>query len=628
MSRFTLKNYWFESQLFTKRVVVAVFFIGLLLLILISRLFYLQIIQHKTYTTLSDENQLNLIPIEPNRGLIYDRNGVLLADNVPTFSLDVVPERITHFKQSLASLQKIIAITPEDLKQYQRIRKQQRSNEGIPLKLNLTEQEVAHFYVNQYQFPGFHITGRLMRHYPLGDTMVSALGYVSRINEEELSKVDAASYAATNYIGKIGIEKSYETLLHGQVGYQQVETDANGHVVRTLKRIPPVAGANLHLSLDSHLQKAAEEALGKDQGAVVAIEPTTGQVLAFVSNPRYDPNIFVRGVTTTEYKELQSDPERPLYNRPLRGLYPPGSTVKPFLALQLLEENIVSPETTMFDPGWFKLNNSTHIYNDWKRSGHGTVNLHKAIVESCDVYFYTMSMKMGIGRLHDIQNQFGLGQLTGLDVGEELAGVAPSPSWKRKTLKQAWYPGDTVNASIGQGYTLFTPLQVAAGIAAIANHGIRYQPRFIEKWQQSDGTWITPPLIPLPPVVLQDESTWDKVIAAMQDVVESPAGTAHYSFGLKLAYSAAGKTGTAQVFRPKSYGFEDSPAIPKKYRSHSWFISFAPVEKPKIAVAVIVENHPHQANSVARKVLDYYLLPDHGKSKESAGSEEDYGPSD
>lgn len=620
MSRFTLKNYWAEAHLFTKRAFVALFFVAALLALLVTRLVYLQVIQHKTYTTLSDQNQLTLIPLDPNRGLIYDRNGVLLADNVPTFSLDVIPERARNIKAELGSLQTIVNITPEDLKQFHKALRQQRSTDGIPLKLDLTEEELARFYLNQYQFPGFHVTGRLMRHYPLGDTMVSALGYVSRINEEELSRADPGNYAASNYIGKIGLEKSYENLLHGQVGAQQVETDANGHVVRVLKRTPPTAGANIYLSLDSGLQKAAEDALGEDQGAVVAIEPATGQVLAFVSNPRYDPNLFVRGITAPEFKTLQTSPEKPLYNRPLRGLYPPGSTVKPILGTQILDANIASPSTTVFDPGWFKLPNNTRLFKDWnwKRGGHGTVDLHKAIVESCDVYFYTMGLRMGIDRLHDIESRFGLGSVTGLDVGEELAGVAPSPEWKKKALGQMWYSGDTVNAGIGQGYTLATPLQMASAVATIANRGVRYQPRFLAKWQQPNGTFVEPPPVPSTAVVLKDETTWNRIINAMHDVVDDPHGTAHSSVGIKLAYSAAGKTGTAQVFRPKSYGDDDSPSIPKKYRSHSWFVSFAPVEKPAIALAVLVENRPHQATVVTRKVLDYYLLPDHGQTAEPA----------
>jgi penicillin-binding protein 2 len=628
MSRLKFKNYWIEGYLFSRRILVVAFFVGILLFALIARLVYLQIIQHKTYTTLSNENQLTLIPIDPNRGLIYDKHGVLLADNVPTFSLDIVPERVPHVQQMLRALQKIIHITPEDIKQFEKALKQKRPIDGVPLKLNLTEEEVARFYLVQYEFPGVHITGRLMRYYPLGDAFVSALGYVSRISEDDLTQLDATNYAASSYVGKIGIEKHYENLLHGHVGYQQIETNANGHTVRILKYLPPAAGVNLYLSLDSGLQKATEDALGDEQGAVVAIEPATGQVLAFVGNPRYDPNIFVRGVTTKEFRSLRMDVKKPLYNRPLRGLYAPGSTVKPMVALQLLNEDVVSTDTTISDPGWFKLPNNPHIFNDWRKSGHGVVNLRRAITESCDVYFYTMGLRLGIDRLHDIESRFGLGSLTGLDADEELAGVAPSPAWKEKALKQAWYPGDTVNASIGQGYTLVTPLQMAVATAVIANHGIRYKPRFVQKWQRSDGMLIEPKPIELPPVLLQGTHDWSVVIADMRASVDSPSGTAHRTIA-NSNYTVAGKTGTAQVFRPKQYGDEDSPSIPKKYRSHSWFISFAPADKPRIALAVIVENHPHQAQIVARKILDYYLLPGHGKSeRKNEVSSESLGPSD
>lgn len=631
MSRFTLKNHWFETHLFSKRIWAALACVGLLLILLIGHLVYLQLIQHKIYSTLSNENQLMLIPLDPNRGLIYDRKGMLLAENIPTFSLDVVPERIRHFQAVIPALQQILSITPEEIKQFKKIFKKQRNSDGVPLKLNLSEEEVARFYLHQYQFPGFHIAGRLMRHYPFGESMVSALGYVSRINEDEFSRIDGGSYAASNYIGKIGLEKYYENMLHGQVGYQQVEMNANGHIVRTLKRTHPVSGANIYLSLDSGLQKAAEEALGEDQGAVVAIEPSTGQILAFVSNPRYDPNMFVRGVKTAEFDALKTNPERPLYNRPLRGLYASGSIIKPVLALQLLNENIVSPDTTIFDTGTFKLPNTTHIFKDWnwRTGGHGSVDIYKAIVESCDVYFYTMAQRMGIRRLHDIEDRFGLGRPTGIDVGEEVAGVAPSPAWKKKAMKQAWYPGDTINAGIGQGYTLVTPLQMAAAAATIANRGVRYQPRFLYKWQQADGKWVAPPPVSLPPVVLKNAEIWDTVIDAMQDVVEAPRGTAH-AMGKKIGYTVAAKTGTAQVFRPAFYGDVDKASIPKKYRSHAWLMSFAPVEKPAIAMAVLVENHPHQATVVTRKVLDYYLLPDHGKAAVDAEGQvsEESGPSD
>ncbi len=610
MVNLQLKNYSAEAQLFTRRVFFAIFLVVALLCALIGRLVYLQINQHELYTTLSNENQMNLIPVDPNRGLIYDRNGVLLAENVPVYSLDVIPAQVPHFEAALKEVEKIINITPEDLLQFRRALKQRRSSEGVSLKLNLTEDEVARFYLDQYRFPGFGITGRLMRYYPQGDTMVSAIGYVARINEQELASVDSTNYAASNYVGKLGIEKFYEPQLHGKVGYQQVETDANGQVVRTLKNIAPIPGDNLYLSIDSGLQKAAEAALGDDQGAIVAIKPSTGEVLAFVSNPRYDPNLFVKGITPQDYKNLQQDPERPLYNRALRGLYPSGSIMKPFLATQYLDLNIVNLAFTIHDPGWFSIPGVSHVFKDWKKGGHGIVNMYKAIVQSCDTYFYTVAAKAGINRMNDIQYRFGLGKPTGLDVDEELGGVVPSPAWKRATMGQGWYEGDTVNAGIGQGFTLVTPLQMAEAMASLANRGIRYKPHFALKWQKPDGTIVPAAPEPAPQVKLQNPWVWDFVLNAMKGVVD--AGTARSVH--TEAYTVGGKTGTAEVFRPKSYGDKDSPSIPKKYRAHAWFIGFAPVEKPQIAIAVLVENHPHYAPVVAKKVLDYYLLPDHGQA--------------
>ncbi|MFT3741219.1 MAG: penicillin-binding protein 2 [Gammaproteobacteria bacterium] len=605
-----LKNYLAESHVFTKRVWLAFCVVLILLVVLIGRLVYLQIFQHDVYTTLSNQNQLNLIPIDPNRGLIYDRNGVLLAENVPVFSLDVIPDQVPHFEATLKQLEQIIDISPDDLQQFRKLLRQRRSAEGVPLKMNLREDEVATFYLNQYRFPGFGVTGRLLRFYPQGDTMVSALGYVGRINEQELAQVDPVNYAATDYIGKLGVEKYYESVLHGKVGYQQVETDANGQVVRVLNQIPPVAGKNLYLSLDSKLQKVAEDALGEDQGSVVVIKPATGEVLAFVSNPRYEPNVFVKGIPASDYKALQQDPQRPLYNRALRGLYPSGSIMKPFLALEYLDSGVVKTTDKIHDPGWFALPGQSHVYKDWRKGGHGVVDMHKAIVQSCDTYFYTMAVRAGIGRMNTIQYAFGMGKPTGLDVSDELGGVVPSPAWKRKALGQGWYTGDTVNAGIGQGFTMVTPLQMAHAVATLSERGMGFKPHFLLKWQNGDGKFDFYKPVPVP-VTLHDPGIWDFVINAMHGVTSEAGGTAR-AIGA-ASYTIGGKTGTAQVYRPKAYGDDDNDAIPKKYRSHAWFIAFAPINSPQIALAVIVENHPHQGPVVARKVLDYYLLPNHGQ---------------
>ncbi len=612
MVHLRIKNYFAEAQIFNRRVYFAMFMVLVLLGLLIGRLYYLQVMQRQLYTTLSIQNQMSLIPIDPNRGLIYDRNGVLLASNVPVYSLDVVPDRAKDFKNSLEEVKKIIDISPEDLRQYQKGLRQKRSFEGVTLKLNLTEDEVARFYLDQYRFPGFGITARMMRYYPQGDAMVSVLGYVGRINEQEAAQVDSANYAATNYIGKLGIEKFYENELHGTVGYQQVETDANGRVVRILKYIPPISGKSIYLSIDSKLQKAAEEALGDEQGAVVAIDPKNGQVLAFVSNPRYDPNMFVKGVSVADYKALQQDPARPLYNRALRGLYPSGSTIKPFLAIEGLDSGVIDTKFKIRDNGYFYLPGVNRPWKDWnwEHGGHGIVDVHKAIVQSCDTFFNTLAYKMGITRLNDIVYRFGLGHPTGLDVKEELGGVVPSPAWKRAALGQGWYGGDTINAGTGQGYTLVTPLQMAFLSSVMANRGIRHQPRFLMKWQNPDGSMEAVAPVFKSPVILKSSQPWDVVITAMKDVASAPGGTAR-SLAAGTPYTIAAKTGTAQVFRPKSYGDKDSDAIPKKYRSHSWLIAFAPVESPKIAVAALVENLPHAAVQVAKKVMDYYLLPDY-----------------
>ncbi|MDF3054573.1 MAG: mrdA, partial [Gammaproteobacteria bacterium] len=475
--------------------------------------------------------------------------------------------------------------------------------------------------LNQYKYPGFKITGRLMRYYPYGESVVSVLGYVARISEAEQARIDPVNYAASKYIGKLGVEKFYEDALHGTVGYQQVETDVSGRIVRILKYTPPVSGKNLYLSIDLGLQKAAEAALADTEGSVIAINPKTGEVLAFASNPRYDPNPFVAGISQKEYAILRDDPRRPLYNRALRGVYPPGSTVKPFYGLQVLESGVARPQDTIYDNGFFYLPGSSHVFKDWNwhKGGHGTVNLRKAIVESCDVYFYNMSLRMKITGMASIMHRFGFGYKTGLDVHEELAGVMPNPLWKRGARGEGWYPGDTVNTSIGQGYMLVTPLQLASGVATIANRGIGYHPRFAMAWEK-DGQIEKLPPVPSPPIKLKNDDIWNLIISAMQGVTQDPGGTAR-RMSVNSPYTIGAKTGTAQVFRPKSYGDKDGAHIPTKYRSHSWLIAFAPVEDPQIALVALAEHSPGQAVTVAKQVLDYYLLPDHGVKVDPAVSE-------
>lgn len=624
MSRSTIRNYLAESHLFNRRAIMAACAVVLLVALLILRLAQLQILDHQVYTTLSEENQLTLIPIDPYRGLIYDRNGVILAESKPVYSLDIIPDHVKNFKTTLQSLRKIIDISDNDVELYHKVQKQHRPFEPVPLKLKLTEDEIAKFYLDQYKFPGVAVTARMLRYYPLGDSMVTAVGYVSRINEQETKKVDSTNYSATNYIGKTGVEKYYEDVLHGIVGYQQVETDASGRVVRVVKRIPPISGDNIYLTLDSKLQLIAEQALGDDEGAVVVIQPKTGQVLALVSNPRYDPNLFVKGISTKDYKVLQDAPSRPLYNRAIRGLYPSGSTIKPFYALQALDTKTIDTKFKIFDSGLFFLPGSVHVYKDWvypkTKHGHGQVDLHKAIVQSCDVFFFTVGLKLGITRLDDILNRFGFGQKTGIDIEEELGGVLPSPDWKRKARGESWYTGDTVNMSIGQGYLLVTPLQLAKGVSTIANRGNVFEPRLLLKRIQADGTVINQKPVPGKTIALNDANTWNTIIDGMRGVVAEDHGTAYKFRDPPPPYTAAAKTGTAQTPRPKKYDEMENKDIPKQYLSNSLFIAFAPIDNPEIAVGIIVEHHPGQAVLVARQVIDYYLLHERWKQQGQQGS--------
>lgn len=600
-----IKNYSQEVSRYHRRLLLAFLLMVCLIAVLIGRLVSLQIIDHAKYTTMSRDNQINLIPVAPNRGLIYDRNGVLLAENVPAFSLDLIPDHVKNTRQTIAELQKIIDISPDEIDEFYKMKKQHHRYEPVPLKLNLSEEQLAKFYVNRWKFPGVKITARMMRHYPMGKAMASVIGYVGRINENELQHIDKTNYSASNYIGKVGIERYYEHLLHGTVGYDEVEMDASGHIVRTMKNILPTPGADLYLSIDSKLQVAAEDALGDHRGAVVAIDPQTGEVLALVSNPSYDPNLFVKGISSKQFNELQNSPERPLYNRAIRGQYPLASTIKPYMAIQGLDSGEITPQYTIYDPGWFKLPNNKHIYKDWKK--HGYVNVTKAIIVSCDTFFYGLSVKIGIKGMDDILDAFGFGKYTNIDMEEELPGLIPSPAWKLRRTGQPWYTGDTVNSSIGQGFMLATPLQLAHAVATLSLRGKGFQPKLLHKYQQANGIDVQEEAINLPTVELQHQNVWQVVIDAMEGVINNPSGTG-YAFGRNPPYTVAAKTGTGQVYKPARYEDLPNSNIPEKYRSHSLFIAYAPVEDPKIAIAVVVEHTPGYAPIVARKVIDEYLL--------------------
>lgn len=600
MRRFTIKNRIKEMRLFKHRLIVAIVIVGILSTLLIGRLIYLQICQHRYYTTLSVKNEIELVPIDPRRGLIFDRNGMLLAKNMPVFSLVVIPDKTQDLRQEIKELSNIIELSNNNLLQFNQQLKQRRRFEQIPLKLKLTDAEVALFAVNRYRFPGILVKAQLMRSYPLGYAFAHTLGYVGRINEQDLEQINPTNYAATNFIGKIGVEKYYELPLHGYVGYKKIETDASGQTVRTLSETKSLRGNDLYLTVDTGLQIAAETAMGNNRGAVVAIQPQTGQILALVSQPAYDPNLFVQGISQKDYQALRSDKDFPLYNRTIRGLYAPGSTIKPFIALIALDDGVTNATRRMYDPGWYQVPNTNHIFYDWKKLGW--VNLSTAIIQSCDTYFYNLAHKLGIKRLDDILNIFGFGQLTNIDIGEELAGNVPTPEWKMQSHGSAWYPGDTVQAGIGQGFIQVTPLQLAAGAATIANRGLWIQPHLLYAMKMPNDTYRYPPLI-TKQITLKNSHTWDVIINAMQKVVTQGTG---YHFG-HSAYSVAAKTGTAQVIRMQRDANNKNKVIPVKLRDNSLFIAFAPIKHPEIAIAVVVENND-AASAIARKVLDYYLL--------------------
>jgi penicillin-binding protein 2 len=601
------KDHLGERQLFVRRAVIAGVLVVLAMSAVVLKLANLQILDHAHYTTLSRDNRVKIEPLPPTRGLIYDAKGILLAENYPAYSLEITPEKVGDLQETIAELRRLVSIDDKDIKRFARLRKQRRRFEGVPIRFNLTQEEVARVSVNNYRLSGVDVRAELVRYYPLGESAAHVIGYVGRINEQELKEIDTSDYAGTNYIGKTGVEKAYEGMLHGHVGHQQVEVNARGRVIRVLESRPPVPGRDLRLYLDIRLQQAATAALGTNRGAVVAIDPRTGGVLAMVSQPTFDPNLFVDGIGADEYRALRDSPDKPLFNRAIRGQYPPGSTIKPFVALTGLTAGAVTGATTVYCPGFYRLPGQAHKYRDWKHGGHGTVALHKAIVQSCDVYFYELAHDLGIDRLHDFLAQFGFGRRIGLDVAGERPGLLPSKEWKRESRHQPWYPGETLILGIGQGYFLVTPVQLAAAMAAIAAQGRYTEPRVARASQRPGASNLED----IPAVGRQLPITaahLQEVVNALTDVVESAHGTARRI--RTDAYRIAGKTGTAQVFTVGQKERYRASRIPERMRDHALFIAFAPVDNPRIAVAVIVENGGHGgsvAAPVARDVMDSYL---------------------
>lgn len=608
--RHRLKDHFRESRLVSNRLIFAGLLSLILFGIIIFRLVMLQIVEFEHFDSLSNRNRVDIEPLPPQRGLIYDRNGVLLAENIPTFSLELIPEKVQNLDETIAELSELLSLTAEDIDAFNERRKRHRAFEEIVVRNQLTQKEVALFSVNRHRFPGVDVVGRLIRHYPQGPLFAHAVGYVGRINQQETQVIDRQNYKGTLQIGKTGVEKQYEDLLHGIVGYRQVETNVQGRTVRELFSEPATAGQDLYLHLDINLQQAAAEALGEYNGSIVVLDTKNGGVLALVSKPDYDPNSFVTGISVKEYAELRDSIDQPLFDRALRGHYPPGSTFKPFVALAGLELNVVTQQSRTFCPGFYSLPGNTHRYRCWKRVGHGHVDLKSAMAESCDVYFYDLAHAIGIDRLHGFLDLFGFGHQTGVDIPGESKGLSPSREWKRNQRNQAWYPGETLISGIGQGFNQMTPIQLAHATATLGMMGTVYTPQLVRatKADNDEGMQLLG-VQQADSLPIQKSSHWQSVIESMVEVVHGKRGTARH-IGTDLPFQIAGKTGTAQVFGIAQDAKYDAELLAKKLHDHALFVAFAPAVDPEIAIAVVVENGGSgsaTAAPIARKLIDVYF---------------------
>lgn len=610
MRRVALNNTKKESALFRARALVVSIIVTAVFGLLLLRLYNLQITHNAHYQTLSNDNRVRVEAIPPMRGLMFDHEGVLLADNKPNYRLVITPSSVDDMEALLSALSDIVAIQPHELKRFRKELRRKQSFQKIPLVYNLSDQEVAKFAVMQYYFPGVEISASSMRYYPQGKHFAHVMGYVGRINESDLLRLDKRDYAGTSYIGKLGLEKKYESHLHGEVGYKHVEINAQGRPLRVLKTQAPISGNDLQLSLHQSLQMQAQTLLEGRKGAIVAMDPNNGDILAFASQPTYNPNLFVNGIGRKAYSQLRDNPDQPLFNRALVGQYPPGSTVKPLVAMAALEYQIMAPEQTMYAGPHFRLPGNARKYRDWKKEGHGIVDMSKAIAQSCDVYFYHVGHQMGIDNMHQFLSKFGLGQLTGIDTVGEIDGLLPSRTWKVNSRGEPWFPGETVITSIGQGYMLTTPLQLALMTSYLATQGQTFQPRMVKAMRSVDeGDWQPIAPKPIQAIEIDDPQYWQVITQAMQDVVHRPYGTAK-SIAEGLSYNIAGKTGTAQVFSIAQDAEYDEETVPENLRDHSLFVAFAPADRPEIALAVIVENGGSgsaTAAPIARQLIDSYL---------------------
>ncbi|WP_340680892.1 penicillin-binding protein 2 [Paraglaciecola sp.] len=610
--RIIIRDHTAEANLFARRSVIAVFVIIAMIVMVLTNLHYLQVTRYEDYQTRSNGNRIKVLPVAPNRGLIYDRNGILLAENRPVYSLEVIPEEIDKLDETLNDLQKLLNLDDDEITEFYQDLKRQRRFKPVTLRNRLTPEEVAIFSARQHLFPGVSVEARLARHYAYGETLTHVLGYVAKINKNDLQKLaeagQEANYAATYDIGKLGVEKYHEELLHGQVGYQEVEVNSRGRIIRTLDFRPPIPGQDLVLNIDLKLQQEAQKAFAGGRGSVVAIDPRDGGVLALYSSPSYDPNLFVHGISSKAYNLLLNSKDRPLINRATQGQYPPASTVKPLLALQGLEENLITPESKIHDFGKYQLKNVERIWRDHIPWGHGWVNVTKAIEVSCDIFFYDLAYKLGIDRISESMHEFGFGDYTGVDLHEEADGFMPSRGSVKATFNRPWYIGDTINVGIGQSYWTTTPIQLTQSIATLVNRGKSVIPQVKRGKMLADHLLLDPPK-ERRPIAIKNPHNWDVVMDAMYGTVNREHGTARRAFR-NAHYTSAGKSGTAQLLTIAQDEKYDASKIREEHRDNAMYVGYAPYDKPQIAISVVLENAGHggsEAAPIAKVMMDYYF---------------------
>lgn len=610
--RQTIRDHTAEANLFARRAFVSVIFVGILMSLLMFNLYTLQVTKHEVYQTQSNGNRIKVLPVAPNRGLIYDRNGIILAENRPIYSLEIIPEEVDDLEKTLSEVTELMSITPRELEQFQKDRKRQRRFKPIAIRNQLTHDEVALFSANQHRYSGVSIQARLSRYYPFKDTLTHMLGYVARINKRDLAKLKAegleANYAATHDIGKQGVEKFHERILHGTVGYQQVEVNNKGRIIRVLDFQPPAPGKDIVLNIDIELQKKAQQELAGRRGSVVITDTNTGGVLALYSSPSYDPNLFVHGISQTEYSKLLNSRYSPLLNRATQGRYPPASTIKPHLALLGLESGVIDAETEIMDRGTFQLRNVAHVWRDWKKYGHGKVNVTRSVEVSCDTFYYDLAYKLGIDRISDSMREFGFGEFTGIDLYEESRANLPTRGWKRAKFNEPWYIGDTISVGIGQSYWNATPLQLAHSLNILINKGQIFQPQLL-KGYVVDGKVEKAPIKQKPAIEMVDEANWDLILDSLYGTVNRDHGTAFTAYrGAK--YISAGKTGTAQLFSVGQDEEYDENEVHEYLRDNAMYIGYAPYDNPQMSIAVTIENAGgggSNAAPLARNVMDFYF---------------------